>query len=255
MNIDINEQPSFYFDGATSPTALSRSSTLNTSIVAQRSKTAYKNYANATTHAERIWKNIVSYCKSHQITFVDDSFPPCDKSLYVNLLNKPAESSRLKPGSIQWLRPNFIRSSSSEKNLKWTVYNNPKFSDIKQGLLGDCWLISAIAVLIEQPEMLRKIIMTKDYCQEGCYQVRLCHNGEWQTVIVDDLFPCDQNSQLIYSQASRKQLWIPLIEKAMAKLNGSYESLIAGQTVEGIFTTTLTVVQLTVLLDEKGNLF
>jgi len=214
-------------------TSLFLSSTLSQSMLAHRSRTAYKNYANATSRAERIWKNIVSYCKTNQITFVDDSFPPCEKSLYISLANKPADTGKLKHGSIQWLRPNYIRTSSSEKSLKWTVYNDPKFSDIKQGLLGDCWLISAIAVLIEQPEMLRKIIMTKDYCQEGCYQVRLCHNGEWQTVIVDDLFPCDQNGALIYSQASRKQLWIPLIEKAIAKLNGSYESLIAGQTVEG----------------------
>ena len=95
-----------------------------------------------------------------------------------------------------------------------------------------------MAVIIEQPELLRKIIITKEFCPQGCYQVRLCHNGEWQTVILDDLFPCDSNGCLIYSQATKRQLWVPLIEKAVAKLNGSYESLIAGQTVEGLSTLT-----------------
>ncbi|CAF0703089.1 unnamed protein product [Brachionus calyciflorus] len=198
-----------------------------------KAKSLIKQYANATNQAERIWNNIVKYCKENKHKFVDDSFPPCDKSLFIDPKKKPQ-----KLGHIQWLSPEYVRTHPSEQSLKWNVYNDPKFNDIKQGLLGNCWLLSGLAVILEQPELLRRIIITKDYCPQGCYQVRLCKNGEWQTVILDDMFPCDQNGQLIYSQASRKQLWVPLIEKAMAKLNGSYESLIAGQTVEGLSALT-----------------
>lgn len=141
QHVTDDHDTSLFFD-----TTISRTNTLNNSIVAHRSRTAYKNYANATSRAERIWSNIVSYCKKNQITFVDDSFPPCEKSLFVSLLNKPIDTGKLKHEHIQWLRPNFIRTNSSEKSLKWTVYNEPKFSDIKQGLLGDCWLISGMNV-------------------------------------------------------------------------------------------------------------
>jgi calpain-15 len=75
--------------------------------------------------------------------------------------------------------------------------------------------------------------LTKTFCKHGCYQVRLCMNGEWRVVIIDDLFPVDEYRRLIYSKAVRKQLWVILIEKAMAKLHGSYEALVAGEVYGG----------------------
>jgi calpain-15 len=64
--------------------------------------------------------------------------------------------------------------------------------------------------------------------------VRLCHNGIWKTVIIDDCFPCTQHKHLAFTQAPRRQLYIPLIEKACAKLFGSYADLYNGQIAEGL---------------------
>ena len=37
-------------------------------------------------------------------------------------------------------------------------------------------------------------------CREGAYQIRLCRNGKWKVVLVDDLFPCGAKGELVYSQ-------------------------------------------------------
>ena len=186
------------------------------------------------------WNNIISFCKLSRDAFVDDSFPPSKRSLYYN-----KEAPSLEPevardpshGVTQWLRPQQMLTEG-EHRVKWTVFRTPLPSDISQGILGNCWLLSALAVLTEREDLVKRILVTKEYCEFGAYQIRLCKDGKWKTVLVDDLFPCDKRRQLVYSQAKRKQLWVPLIEKAVAKLHGCYEALVSGRVIEGLATLT-----------------
>lgn len=183
--------------------------------------------------ANKHWNYIVRYCKLKKQSYIDDTFPPAPTSLYYN----PPENKDVHV--VKWRRlRDVVFDDDSDKDLPWAVFRRPLPSDISQGVLGNCWLLSALAVLAEREELVRAVLVTREFCPQGVYQVRLCKDGHWTTVLVDDFFPCDKKGHLFYSQAKRKQLWVPLIEKAVAKIHGCYEALVSGRAIEGLATLT-----------------
>lgn len=60
------------------------------------------------------------------------------------------------------------------------------------------------------------------------YGVRLFVNGQWKTVLLDLCFPIDRSGHLCAAQPYKNQLWVMLLEKAWAKIFGSYDAIHSG---------------------------
>ncbi|KAL5267544.1 hypothetical protein ACHWQZ_G004545 [Mnemiopsis leidyi] len=182
------------------------------------------------------YREIIKYFRKLRTNFVDDSFRPCNKSVYGDESPTPRDLGDPRNGchgnQVTWLRPHEI--DAGYPGVKWTVFRTPLPTDIVQGSLGDCWLLSSLSVLADRPSLIEKIFLNKCVSTEGVYEVRLCKDGQWTNVLVDDYFPCSPNKKLTFAQSDRKQLWVPIIEKAVAKLYGGYHNLKAGHCSEGL---------------------
>eukprot|EP00747_Dinoflagellata_sp_TGD_P006889 gnl/TRDRNA2_/TRDRNA2_116515_c2_seq1.p1 gnl/TRDRNA2_/TRDRNA2_116515_c2~~gnl/TRDRNA2_/TRDRNA2_116515_c2_seq1.p1 ORF type:complete len:852 (-),score=157.45 gnl/TRDRNA2_/TRDRNA2_116515_c2_seq1:198-2564(-) len=116
--------------------------------------------------------------------------------------------------------------------------------DVCQGALGNCWFAGALSVVARLPQLIEKLFLgSRDYNPQGAYQLRLFYAGEWRRILVDDLLPTSQifegtmDGQYVYYSrgggpaylhGARRQLWVPLVEKAAAKLFGSYGAMKGG---------------------------
>ena len=164
---------------------------------------------------------------------------PFNKYKYI-FLNTPDREKKLKL-EIKWFRPSEINSIDlihSQNTIRDAIIN-PHAIDNRQGQLGNCWLIASISLLANKRDFLENIFMTSlipQYkCRKyGCYPLKLCINGIWSIITIDDRLPCLPDKTLRYSKTYKNQLYSSFIEKALAKVNKNYESLEAGSFPEGI---------------------
>eukprot|EP01125_Pyxidicula_operculata_P016579 TRINITY_DN5723_c0_g1_i1.p1 TRINITY_DN5723_c0_g1~~TRINITY_DN5723_c0_g1_i1.p1 ORF type:complete len:708 (+),score=180.70 TRINITY_DN5723_c0_g1_i1:166-2289(+) len=110
--------------------------------------------------------------------------------------------------------------------------------DALQGALGDCYFISALAVLATRLDLLYPLVVTSRPAQ-GIYQFKFFKNAKWRVVTIDDRLPVNTSSQLVFGHCKdENEMWLPLIEKAYAKLHGYYEAIESGSTASALMDLT-----------------
>ncbi|KAB8291634.1 hypothetical protein EYC80_006434 [Monilinia laxa] len=166
-------------------------------------------------------------------------------------------------------------ASCSPKAVKRVheIFDKPRFledkispSDVKQGSLGNCWLMASLTALANMENGIQRICVEWD-TKVGIYGFVFHRDGEWIISIIDDklyLKSPDWDSPSVHrhllEQTDREdvekeyrktyqtgsqalffaqckdpnQTWLPLLEKAYAKAHGDFHSLSGGWIGEGV---------------------
>ena len=125
-----------------------------------------------------------------------------------------------------WKRASQMSNGEEYKVFQDTIDPN----DILQGNLGNCYYLSALSAIAEFNQRIKQIFVTTEVNKAGCYAVRLCLNGEFRTIVVDDYFPCSPtgDGESAFSDSRGNELWVLILEKVWAKVNHNYENTITG---------------------------
>ncbi len=164
----------------------------------------------------------------------DDIFKPIKETLCpVDNYGRWQRPPDVHPNDLEnWEYINWARAENIFNSQNYQVfYDGIINDDIIQGTLGDCYFLSAIGALCKFPKLVEKLFYIKEKCVEHCYGCYFRIGGVWKLILIDDYFPCYGRYGLnfAFSYTNGNEIWVVLIEKAWAKLNGSYIKVIGGE--------------------------
>ncbi|KAB0390850.1 hypothetical protein E2I00_001088 [Balaenoptera physalus] len=207
------------------------------------------------------------------ILFRDPYFPAGPDALGYDQLGPDSEKAK----GVEWKRPRVmcgwgpgllglrkevslwdqLRAASAE------FCAEPRFicedmsrTDMCQG--SNCWFLAAAASITLYPRLLSQVVPPGQSFQDGyagVFHFQLWQFGCWVDVMVDDRLPVREGKLMSVRSDQRNEFWVPLLEKAYAKLHGSYEVMRGGHMNEAFVDFTGGVGEVLYLKQDTLGLF
>jgi len=168
--------------------------------------------------------------------WTDPDFPPSAGSLFLDPSRPPRGG--LRPAQVVWYRPRQLapdapvlfvdeqRGVAGGGGAGVGVADPANAGVAVQGFVADRWLVGAMLLLSARPRLLRHVFVATGQEAMGRYCVRLCRDGMWVNVYVDDSLPCTALGRPLCSHsANPNEVGLALIEKAFAKLLKGWDAL------------------------------
>jgi len=163
--------------------------------------------------------------------FVDMDFPAEESVAF-------GEADPTHGQPVSWIRASEVFPGAG-------LFDGIEPTDVCQGSLGDCWLLAAISALAEFPGAIESLFITNRISKDGKYVIKLFDSSQgWTEVPIDDLLPVMDAEEIYgpgysfaggikikpcFTSPNGNEIWVALLEKAVAKFCGNFGNLIGGQ--------------------------
>ena len=167
-------------------------------------------------------------------------------------LFKPVKASLCPFNKSGWILPKeaLISDVLGWENFKWCrveeIFDSKNYSlfhegieiaDIVQGNFGDCYFLSVLGSLCKFPELIDNLFYFKEKTKEHIYGIYFYINGHKKLVLIDDYLPYIGVAfrEFAGSKSGENEIWVSLMEKAWAKINGNYIRISDGGSANEVF--------------------
>uniref|UniRef100_A0A8C2ME78 Calpain-12 n=1 Tax=Cricetulus griseus TaxID=10029 RepID=A0A8C2ME78_CRIGR len=194
------------------------------------------------------YEAIRTACLESGILFRDPCFSAGPGALGYDKLGPDSEKAK----GVEWKRPHEFCAEPQ------FICEDMSRTDVCQGSLGNCWLLAAAASLTLYPRLLYRVVPPGQSFQDGyagVFHFQLWQFGRWVDVVVDDRLPVREGKLMFVRSEQRNEFWAPLLEKAYAKLHGSYEVMRGGHMNEAFVDFTGGVGEVLYLRQNTPGLF
>ena len=191
---------------------------------------------------------IVARCNAAGTKYTDPDFNPDTPEGIANMTYVTKKEGgydwSMQGYTDKWMRISEFFDGSDKRRPKAVLFDDGiSAGDIGQGTIGTCWILGAIGTIAgNKPERIEDLFVAYDI-DVGVYGIRFNVDCEWMYLILDDHLAMNPKSmepgyvkQLAYSKNPKEpnEVWVPLLEKAFAKLYSSWEAVDGGQAKEAI---------------------
>ena len=150
-------------------------------------------------------------------------------TMYDDKLISPEDNSLLK-NIIEYINKGQVRYRRfSDVYSNATLFpSNIHFTAPTQGYLNDCYILSSLGIVAEHENVTKSLFVNTDINSAGIYGVKFYIRGKpWIVTVDEDFWFWYDDTPLFARPVEGKNgeisaMWISIVEKAWAKVKGSY---------------------------------